>query len=87
MKNFKNLVFKKHSAFPFLEKHAKTHFENGYGVSVVCGRYAYSNVHNPYEVGILKEGKLCYTTKITDDVIGNLDEQGVSRIMKQVQKL
>lgn len=68
-------------------KHAILNFPNGYGVSVLFGDVFYSNGIDSYEVGILKDGVLCYSTPITDDVIGYVSKEGVTRIMKQVQEL
>lgn len=62
-------------------------FDNNYGVSVITGEHACSNTDNPYEVAILLNGTLCYSTHITNDVIGYCNEERVSEIMEQVQKL
>lgn len=40
-----------------------------------------------YEVAVMKDGILCYDTPITDDVIGYVSKEGVTRIMKQIQEL
>ena len=60
-------------------KHAVMRFDNGYGISVVKGNMFYSNGVDTYEVGILKEGVLCYDTPITDDVIGYVSADEVSK--------
>lgn len=95
MKEFKDLLFKEHpngmGGFQ-----ARMEFENGYGVSVVCGEYLYStprtnlyaaSMYEAYEVAILKNGSLCYDTPITDDVIGYVPAEEVSKIMGLVQNL
>ena len=66
---------------------ARMNFENGYGVSVLCGKNYYSNGVDTYEVAILKDDKICYDTPITDDVIGYCTFREVSDIMKRVQML
>jgi len=61
-------------------------FENGYAVSVVTGDGAYCS-DDSYEVAVLKNGKLCYDTPITDDVIGYCSSSEIVSILKQVSKL
>jgi hypothetical protein len=100
IKTFEDLVFKPHSVSKeacnlpasirkeWVEaKHAVMRFDNGYGISVVKGNMFYSNGIDTYEVGILKEGVLCYDTPITDDVIAYVNADEVSNIMKQIQEL
>ena len=100
IKTFEDLVFKPHSVSKeacnlpasirkeWMEaKHAVMRFDNGYGISVVKGNMFYSNGIDTYEVGILKEGVLCYETPITDDVIAYVNADEVSNIMKQIQEL
>nr|DAS96956.1 MAG TPA: hypothetical protein [Caudoviricetes sp.] len=66
-------------------------FKNGYGVSVLFGKNFYSNGKNTYEVAIIKGNEqdfnLVYDTPIANDVIGNITEEQVTRVMKLVQKL
>ena len=62
-------------------------FDNGYGVSVICGFGAYGNNDKPYELAILKNGSLCYDTEITDDVIGYLTPDKVTEYMIRIQEL
>ena len=68
-------------------KHAIMNFPNGYGVSVVFGTPFYSNGIDTYEVAILYNDHITYSTNITDDVIGYVTEDEVSKIMEQVQNL
>lgn len=60
-------------------------FENGYGVFVLFGEAFYSNGIDTYEVAILKDGCLCYTTPLTDDVLGNQTRDEVDEILKEIQ--
>lgn len=73
----------------------EVHMKNGYGLSVIKFKQA-----STYEVAVVSydgvtprgergiEGwNLDYTTEITDDVIGGLDEEGVVDIMVKVAKL
>lgn len=92
MKTFKCLRFCSH---PLNEQElrdfgtqAMMHFKNGYGVSVLCGKSFYSNGRDTYEVAILNaDNSLCYTSGITDDVLGHRTADEVTDIMRQVQKL
>jgi len=96
MKQFKDLEFKPHTAGQ--GKQAVMFFDNGYGVSVVRfeamfggGYGSYTNNESEWELAILignsKGADICYTTPITDDVLGYLEETKVTEIMAEVQKL
>ena len=80
MKNFKHLNFTSHGNIPFAN-HARTWFDNGYGISVVSS-------DNDYEIAVIDtDGKLVYDTPITDDVIRCCTSYDVSDIMAQIQNL
>lgn len=95
MKTFRDLKFGPHPNGN--GKAARLFFPNGYGVSVVrfkIGGYlmgSYTTDDTEWELAVLKgtedEWDLCYTTPITDDVIGHLKASDVTKIMKKVQKL
>ena len=93
MYTFNDLLFIPHllSQAPILRyksaKQAILNFNNNYGVSVLLGEVFYSNGIDSYEVGILFNGELCYTTDITNDVIGRVNELEVTEIMRKVQEL
>jgi hypothetical protein len=88
MKTFNDIVFKDNpmgSEFGIL---SRTMFDNGYGVSVVKSDYTYGGLNGLYELAVLdSDGHVTYDTPITDDVIGYLSEEDVTKIMKQVQEL
>lgn len=84
MKTFKDLVFEQH-ALDKEGRHAKLHFDNGYGVSVLTGGMYFYTRNNTYEVGILKDGYLCYNTPITDDVLKYQTKEQVEEVMKKLQ--
>tara|TARA_Y100000034_G_scaffold115437_1_gene152558 strand:- start:37 stop:321 length:285 start_codon:yes stop_codon:yes gene_type:complete len=87
MKDFNDLSWSMHSSAGYLNR-AVMHFPNGYGVSVITGSNAYSSDNYPYELGVItSNGKLTYTTGITDDVLGYLTEEAVTAIMYEVQQL
>lgn len=93
MKTFEDLQFKEHAMVKAyrnigVEKratHAVMNFPNGYGISVICGEDFYSNGKDEYEVAVLQEGCLCYSTPITDDVLGYQTKEEISKIMKELQ--
>ena len=53
-------------------------FDNGYGASVVQHSNSYGGKQGLYEIAVLDSGgDLCYSTSITEDVIGYADEAKV----------
>lgn len=86
-KTFRDLEFAPHPVMGAGGTRAYMEFANGYGVSVITGEYSYSDEMHPYELAVLQGGAICYSTPITDDVVGHLDEEGVTEIMKRVQEL
>lgn len=72
-------------------------FENGYGASVVRSpnvgfwgsTYGYDE--GLWELAVLKfegeEYSLCYTTPVTNDVIGHLTEEDVIAVLAQIEAL
>ena len=88
MENFNRLEFKDHVNFPAgFATIAKLESDNGYGVSVVTGESAYTDEEHPYELAVLKGGRLCYSTPVTDDVLGHLTAEDVDRLMGEVEAL
>lgn len=89
MKKFEDLEFDQLNDAPYMVgKKSRMHFDNGFGVSVVSHTYSYGGKRGLYEIAVLdKNGELTYDTPVTNDVIGNLSETGVTNIMKEVQEL
>jgi hypothetical protein len=89
MKTFKDLEFEQINDAPFMVgKKTRMHFDNGFGVSVVSHSFSYGGKRGLYEIAVLdKNGELTYDTPVTNDVIGNLSETGVTKVMKEVQEL
>ena len=85
LKEFKDLKFHKHKSLSF-KSQARMNFPNRYGVSVITGEGAYSSEESPYELAVFYRGKLCYTSGITNDVLGYLTEKDVTFYMERVQK-
>ncbi len=63
-------------------------FENSpYEVSVVRHKYSYGYEQGLWELAILRDGKLCYGSGITEDVIGHLTEDQVQEYLAKVDAL
>lgn len=62
-------------------------FSNGYGASVIQNRYSYGHEYGLYELAVLKDGRLCYSTPITSNVIGYLTADKVVEHLRQIEEL
>lgn len=63
-------------------------FPNGYGASVIQHKGSYGYEKGLWELAVLDiDGSLCYNTKITDDVIGRLNDPEVDNILGQIREL
>ena len=62
-------------------------FSNGYGASVIQSEYSYGHEYGLYELAVLKDGELCYSTPITGDIIGYLTADDVTEYLQQIEKL
>ena len=66
---------------------ARIYFDNGYGASVIRSPYSYGGNQDLYELAVIKDDAICYDTPITDDVIGYLTEDDVTKYLGQIQEL
>lgn len=88
MKTFKDLEFETLKDSFRTGKVGRMSFDNGYGISVVSHTHSYGGDKGLYEIGVLgPDDNITYETIITNDVIGYLDENEVSKYMEQIQKL
>ena len=63
-------------------------FENGYGASVVKHDSSYGGKQGLYEIAVLDStGDLCYSTPITDAVIGYATEDKVLDTLHRIKML
>jgi len=63
-------------------------FANGYGASVIQHQFSYGGENGQWEVAVLgKNGRLDYSTPITDDVIGYLEWSEVERVLDDIEQL
>lgn len=86
MNTFADLQFKQKDE-PGLGVQAREDYQNGYGVSVVRGRYTYGGDQGLYELAVMHFGELCYLSPVTSDVIGYLTPEQVTLRMAEVQAL
>jgi hypothetical protein len=89
MKTFKDLDFKPHPNTGHLGGvQARITFDNGYGASIVQTEFSYGGKDGLYELAVFgKNGHITYDTPITNDVLGYLKAEEVSKIMEQIQLL
>ena len=89
MKKFEDLDFEEINEAPFMVgKKARMMFDNGFGVSVVSHTFSYGGKDGKYELAVLdSNGELTYETPITNDVMGYLESEEVTKIMKDIQNL
>ena len=63
-------------------------FDNGYGASVICHSGSYGGKQGLYELAVLDStGDLCYSTPITEDVIGYLTSDKVVELLGRIKSL
>ncbi len=66
---------------------ATVDFENGYSASVLFGGPFYTK-NGTYEIAILKNGAVCYTTPLTYDVLfGYLSEDEANKTLAAIKAL
>lgn len=89
MKTFKDLEFTDHPMGSEVGGiMSRIYFDNGYGASIIRSQFSYGGKIGLYELAVLDEdGDVCYTTPITDNVIGYLREEDVSEVMIRIQQL
>ena len=86
MKTFADLEFGPHPAGQGVQ--ARIQFPNGFGASVVKTPHTYGGSQGKYELAVLdKDGRLCYSTEVTNDVIGYLSPDEVTEYLRQIQIL
>ena len=87
MKTFNDLDFNPMDMGIGIGIQARINFDNGYGASVIKSPYSYGGNQGLYELAVIKDNAICYDTPITDDVIGYLTEDEVTKYLGQIQNL
>jgi hypothetical protein len=83
---FEELNFQPHPAG--MGQQCIVQFPNGYGASIVQGPHTYGGKDGLYEIAVFgKEGEICYSTPITDDVLGYLSEEEVEKTLTDIKNL
>jgi hypothetical protein len=82
---FSDLEFKTHPSGFGVQ--AKAVFANGYTASIVQNPFTYGGDEGLFELAIIRDGQLDYTTPITDDVIGRLSEDEVTEYLGKIEAL
>ena len=62
-------------------------FPNGYGASVVKHDFSYGGKQGLWELAVLTGEELCYTSGITEDVIGHLSWKNVEETLSEIKQL
>lgn len=62
-------------------------FPNGYGASIITGPYSYGGDRGLYEIAVLHPEELCYSTPVTDDVMGYLSAEEVVEKLHDIAHL
>ena len=67
-------------------------FDNGYGASVLSGSLFYTSEEKPYELAVIKFGsswhwEIDYTTPITNDVLGYLNQEELDATIVAIGEL
>jgi hypothetical protein len=69
-------------------------FSNEYGASVIKHKFSYGFDDDLWELAVIRfngpqarDFKICYTTPITNDVIGYLSDEEVEDLLKKISEL
>lgn len=82
--------------FKFKEKTLSDHYEgvryyfefpNGFGASVVINKFSYGGGNGLWELAVIKDKNICYSTELTRDVIGHLTIDEVNELLDKIQSL
>lgn len=88
--DFKELVshrIEEANVFCSEREHWEFEFPNGLGASVIRGATTYGGREELFELAVMEDGRVCYDTPITDDVIGYLTVVGVTSILDKIRDL
>lgn len=74
---------------PTQSRQWRVHFDNGYDASIIMGPHAYSDLDNPYELGLGHGAEMCSAPDFmhSDQVVGYLNDETLERILDQIAQL
>ena len=82
---------KEHSAKTIFSRHINYEFPNGFGASVVYAKKGPNTPNSLFdaysEIAVIKDGKITYSTSITNDVIRTRDKEDELKILKSIYEL
>jgi hypothetical protein len=82
---FKDLDFKTSNTLKGVW--ARVDFDNGFGASIISNDVSYGGKSGLYEIAVLKGDNIISTTDVTNDVVGWLDDNDVTRTLNAISKL
>lgn len=62
-------------------------FENNYGASIIKHNFSYGNEDDLFELAVLYDSKITYSTEITGDVLGYLTNDDVMYYLSEIKDL
>ena len=65
----------------------RVEFPNGYGASIIKSPHSYGGSQDLYELAVLYDNMITYDTEITDDVLGYLKPEDVTKLLERIEKL
>ncbi len=68
-----------------VQRHYK--FDNGYVASAVRSAHSYGGPKGLWEIAVLLNDSICYTTPITSDVVGHLTPARRDEVLDQIAAL
>ncbi len=84
---FEDLKFNQMEGYSKGSIQAKVEFPNGYGASVIRNEFSYGGGEGLYELAVTFKGMLCYSTHITNDVIGHLTPEEINPLLEAIEAL
>ena len=65
----------------------RVEFPNGYGASIIKSPYSYGGAQDLYELAVLYDNMINYDTEITNDVLGYLTSEDVTKLLERIEAL
>ena len=62
-------------------------FENNYGASIIKHCFSYGNEDDLFELAVLYDSKITYSTEITGDVLGYLTNEDVLFYLSEIKNI